>query len=116
MFAVNAIREEMVDDFLIIKSGSTLSIFAGALPRMRYHTPLSSFNFGCSKRNVNFCSFVFPSTRAPIFSTLFGRSILGYFDRAASRIPFAGNVYKAIKQIIETNVEKFKKRNKIISP
>ena len=37
-----------------------------------------------------------------IFSTLFGRSILGYFDRVASRIPFAGNVYKAIKQIIET--------------
>jgi len=37
-----------------------------------------------------------------IFSTLFGRSILGYFDSAISRIPFAGNVYKAIKQITET--------------
>ena len=37
-----------------------------------------------------------------IFSTLFGRSILGYFDNAISRIPFAGNVYKAIKQITET--------------
>ncbi len=37
-----------------------------------------------------------------IFSTLFGRSILGYFDSAISRIPLAGNVYKAIKQITET--------------
>ena len=37
-----------------------------------------------------------------IFSTLFGKSILGYFDSAISRIPFAGNVYKAIKQITET--------------
>ena len=37
-----------------------------------------------------------------IFSTLFGKSILGYFDNAISRIPFAGNVYKAIKQITET--------------
>ena len=37
-----------------------------------------------------------------IFSTLFGRSILGYFDSAISTIPFAGNVYKAIKQITET--------------
>ena len=37
-----------------------------------------------------------------IFSTFFGKSILGYFDNAISRIPFAGNVYKAIKQITET--------------
>ena len=37
-----------------------------------------------------------------IFSTLFGRAILGYFDNLATRIPIAGNVYKAIKQITET--------------
>ena len=37
-----------------------------------------------------------------IFSTLFGRAILGYFDHLAARIPIAGNVYKAIKQITET--------------
>ena len=37
-----------------------------------------------------------------IFSTLFGRAILGYFDSLAARIPIAGNVYKAIKQITET--------------
>ena len=37
-----------------------------------------------------------------IFSTLFGRAILGYFDNLAARIPIAGNVYKAIKQITET--------------
>lgn len=37
-----------------------------------------------------------------IFSTLFGKAILGYFDNLITRIPFAGNVYKAIKQITET--------------
>ena len=37
-----------------------------------------------------------------VFSTLFGRSILKYFDNLISRIPLAGNVYKAIKQITET--------------
>ena len=37
-----------------------------------------------------------------IFSTLFGRSLLNYFDNLITRIPFAGNVYKAIKQITET--------------
>ena len=37
-----------------------------------------------------------------IFSTLFGKAILGYFDILITRIPFAGNVYKAIKQITET--------------
>ena len=37
-----------------------------------------------------------------VFSTLFGRAILGYFDSLAARIPIAGNVYKAIKQITET--------------
>ena len=37
-----------------------------------------------------------------IFSTLFGKAILGYFDNMITRIPFAGNVYKAIKQITET--------------
>ena len=37
-----------------------------------------------------------------IFSTLFGRSILGYFDTVISRIPLAGIVYRAIKQITET--------------
>jgi uncharacterized membrane protein len=36
------------------------------------------------------------------FSTLFGRSLLTYFDNLITRIPFAGNVYKAIKQITET--------------
>ena len=37
-----------------------------------------------------------------IFSTLFGKAILGYFDNLITRIPFAGNVYNAIKQITET--------------
>ena len=37
-----------------------------------------------------------------IFSTLFGKAILGYFDNLITRIPLAGNVYKAIKQITET--------------
>ena len=37
-----------------------------------------------------------------IFSTLFGKAILGYFDNLITRIPFAGNVYKAIKQLTET--------------
>ena len=37
-----------------------------------------------------------------IFSTVFGKAILGYFDNLITRIPFAGNVYKAIKQITET--------------
>ena len=37
-----------------------------------------------------------------IFSTLFGKAILGYFDNLITRIPFAGNVYKAIKQITDT--------------
>ena len=37
-----------------------------------------------------------------IFSTLFGKAILGYFDNLITRIPFAWNVYKAIKQITET--------------
>ena len=37
-----------------------------------------------------------------IFSTLFGKAILGYFDNLITRIPFAGNVYTAIKQITET--------------
>ena len=37
-----------------------------------------------------------------VFSTLFGKAILGYFDNLITRIPFAGNVYKAIKQITET--------------
>ena len=37
-----------------------------------------------------------------IFSTLFGKAILGYFDNLITRIPFAGHVYKAIKQITET--------------
>ena len=37
-----------------------------------------------------------------IFSTLFGKAILGYFYNLITRIPFAGNVYKAIKQITET--------------
>ncbi len=37
-----------------------------------------------------------------IFSTLFGKALLGYFDNLITRIPFAGNVYKAIKQITET--------------
>ena len=36
-----------------------------------------------------------------IFSTLFGRSILGYFDSAISRIPFAGNVYNSSSIISE---------------
>ena len=37
-----------------------------------------------------------------IFPTLFGKAILGYFDNLITRIPLAGNVYKAIKQITET--------------
>ena len=37
-----------------------------------------------------------------IFSTLFGKAILGYFDNLITRIQFAGNVYKAINQITET--------------
>ena len=37
-----------------------------------------------------------------VFSTLFGKAILGYFDNLITRIPLAGNVYKAIKQITET--------------
>tara|TARA_B110001454_G_scaffold213787_1_gene232540 strand:- start:113 stop:718 length:606 start_codon:yes stop_codon:yes gene_type:complete len=48
---------------------------------------------------IAFLTFIFLGI---IFSTLFGRSILSYFDSLISRIPFAGNVYKAIKQITET--------------
>ena len=33
-----------------------------------------------------------------IFSTLFGKAILGYFDNLITRIPLAGNVYKAINR------------------
>ncbi len=48
---------------------------------------------------IAFLSFIFIGL---IFSTLFGKAILGYFDNLITRIPFAGNVYKAIKQITET--------------
>ena len=48
---------------------------------------------------IAFLTFIFLGI---IFSTIFGRSILSYFDTLISRIPFAGNVYKAIKQITET--------------
>ena len=48
---------------------------------------------------ISFLSFILIGL---IFSTLFGRSILGYFDTVISRIPLAGSVYRAIKQITET--------------
>ena len=48
---------------------------------------------------IAFLTFIFLGA---IFSTLFGRSLLNYFDNLITRIPFAGNVYKAIKQITET--------------
>ena len=48
---------------------------------------------------IAFLTFIFLGA---IFSTLFGKAILGYFDNLITRIPFAGNVYKAIKQITET--------------
>ena len=48
---------------------------------------------------IAFLTFIFLGI---IFSTIFGRSILSYFDTLISRIPFAGYVYKAIKQITET--------------
>jgi len=48
---------------------------------------------------ISFLSFILIGL---IFSTLFGRSILGFFDTVISRIPIAGNVYRAIKQITET--------------
>ena len=37
-----------------------------------------------------------------ITSTLFGRTIVSYFDTLIRRIPLAGNIYTAIKQITET--------------
>ena len=37
-----------------------------------------------------------------ITSTLFGRTIVSYFDTLIKRVPLAGNIYTAIKQITET--------------
>jgi|TARA_B110000967_G_C18901155_1_gene575249 uncharacterized membrane protein len=37
-----------------------------------------------------------------ITSTIFGKTIFGYFDLLVKRIPLAGNIYTAIKQITET--------------
>ena len=37
-----------------------------------------------------------------VTSTLFGRTIVSYFDTLIKRVPLAGNIYTAIKQITET--------------
>ena len=37
-----------------------------------------------------------------ITSTIFGKTIFSYFDSLVKRIPLAGNIYTAIKQITET--------------
>lgn len=37
-----------------------------------------------------------------ITSTLFGRTIVSYFDTLIKRVPLAGSIYTAIKQITET--------------
>ena len=37
-----------------------------------------------------------------VTSTLFGRTIVSYFDTLIKRVPLAGNIYATIKQITET--------------